>query len=125
MTNLDFITPQLATGGDLPPNRNDAVRVLQEWRALGITHVVDNRFEWNDDDLVAEHCPEITTSTSASTTPANRCPTGGSTSAPSGSEAPSRTPTRRSSCTATWGSTVVLRSPTHACSCSVTTRSRR
>ncbi len=21
--------------------------------------MVDNRFEWNDDDLVAEHCPEI------------------------------------------------------------------
>ena len=59
MANLDFITPQLATGGDLPPNRLDAVRVLQEWRALGITHLVDNRFEWNDDDLVAEHCPEI------------------------------------------------------------------
>jgi len=59
MTNLDFITPQLATGGDLPANRQDAVRVLQEWRSLGITHVVDNRFEWSDDDLVAEHCPEI------------------------------------------------------------------
>jgi dual specificity phosphatase 3 len=59
MTNLDFIIPQLATGGDLPANQEDAVRVLQEWRTLGITHVVDNRFEWNDDDLVAEHCPEI------------------------------------------------------------------
>ena len=59
MTNLDFITPNLATGGDLPANRAEAVRVLAEWRALGITHVVDNRFEWSDEDLVAEHCPEI------------------------------------------------------------------
>lgn len=59
MTNLDFITPQLATGGDLPYNRQEAVRVLQEWRSIGITHVVDNRFEFSDDDLVAEHCPEI------------------------------------------------------------------
>jgi protein-tyrosine phosphatase len=59
MTNFDFITPQLATGGDLPINRSNAVRVLQEWTAIGITHVVDNRAEWSDHDLVAEHCPEI------------------------------------------------------------------
>ena len=59
MTNLDFITPNLATGGDLPANRADALRVLAEWRALGITHVVDNRFEWSVQDLVAEHFPEI------------------------------------------------------------------
>lgn len=59
MTNLDFIIPQLATGGDLPQNQQDAVGVLQKWRSLGITHVVDNRFEWNDENLVAEHCPEI------------------------------------------------------------------
>jgi dual specificity phosphatase 3 len=59
MTNLDFIIPQLATGGDLPQNQHDAVGVLQKWRSLGITHVVDNRFEWNDENLVAEHCPEI------------------------------------------------------------------
>jgi dual specificity phosphatase 3 len=59
MTNLDFIIPQLATGGDLPQNQQDAVGVLQKWRSLGITHVVDNRFEWTDANLVAEHCPEI------------------------------------------------------------------
>jgi dual specificity phosphatase 3 len=59
MTNLDFIIPQLATGGDLPQNQQDAVGVLQKWRSLGITHVVDNRFEWTDENLVAEHCPEI------------------------------------------------------------------
>jgi dual specificity phosphatase 3 len=59
MTNLDFITPALATGGDLPANRAEARRVLHEWTSIGITHVVDNRFEWNDDELVAEHCPQI------------------------------------------------------------------
>ena len=50
---------QVERGGDLPPHRDAAARVIQEWRALGITHVVDNRFEWNDPDLVADHCLEI------------------------------------------------------------------
>ena len=59
MTNLDFITPALATGGDLPANRAEARRVLDTWQAAGITHVVDNRLEWNDNDLVAEHSPQI------------------------------------------------------------------
>lgn len=58
--NLDFITPQLATGGDLPWREADAAAVIAEWRDLGITHVVDNRLEYSDEELVARLAPEIT-----------------------------------------------------------------
>lgn len=57
MANLNFITSQLATGGDLPHDRT--VEALDEWRRLGITHVVDNRLEWSDVEFVASQAPEI------------------------------------------------------------------
>lgn len=57
MPNMHFVTDRLATGGDLPYGREEPE--LAEWRGLGITHVVDNRLEWNDEDLVAEFAPEI------------------------------------------------------------------
>ncbi len=59
MLNLDFITPRLATGGDLPWREADAVAVVEEWRRLGITHVVDNRLEYSDEEFVARVAPEI------------------------------------------------------------------
>lgn len=59
MANLNFITSNLATGGDLPEASLDALRDIEEWRSLGITHVVDNRMECNDTDLVAQWAPEI------------------------------------------------------------------
>ena len=59
MANLNFVTDRLATGGDLPYDSADALRDLNEWRRLGITHVVDNRLEWSDADFVAEWAPEI------------------------------------------------------------------
>jgi len=57
--NLDFVTPQIATGGDLPPFWDDLVPALQAWQDLGITHVIDNREEWSDEDVVAQLAPEI------------------------------------------------------------------
>lgn len=59
MANLDFITPNLATGGDLPNETPDAIRDLEEWQRLGITHVIDNRLEWDDSKFVAQWAPEI------------------------------------------------------------------
>ena len=59
MANLDFITPQLATGGDLAAHNETAIHDLAEWQRLGITHVVDNRLEWSDEGFVAGHAPEI------------------------------------------------------------------
>lgn len=60
MANLDFVTTRLATGGDLPYGDAAALRDLREWQRLGITHVIDNRIEWSDEDFVADHAPEIT-----------------------------------------------------------------
>jgi hypothetical protein len=59
MANLCFITDRLATGGDLPEGDGEAVRHLDEWERLGITHVVDNRAEYSDEAFVADHAPQI------------------------------------------------------------------
>lgn len=59
MINLDFILPNLATGGDLPDDPDAARAVLHEWCELGITHVIDNRIECSDEDFVNEHSPEL------------------------------------------------------------------
>jgi hypothetical protein len=57
--NLDFVTPQIATGGDLPQIWDDLVPAVQAWQDLGITHVIDNRVEWSDEDAVAQLAPEL------------------------------------------------------------------
>ncbi len=57
--NLDFVTDRIATGGDLPPRREDATAALRVWQDLGITHVIDNRQEWTDEDLVAGLAPDM------------------------------------------------------------------
>ena len=57
--NLDFVTDRIATGGDLPPRREDAAAALRVWQDLGITHVIDNRQEWTDEDLVAGLAPDM------------------------------------------------------------------
>lgn len=59
MPNLNFITSRLATGGDLPEGLRPALADLRAWEELGITHVVDNRIEWDDSELVARHAPGI------------------------------------------------------------------
>ena len=58
--NLHFVTPQLAIGGDL--NAFDdtlATRQLDEILELGITHVLDVRLEWDDEQTFAEHAPHV------------------------------------------------------------------
>lgn len=52
--NLHFITPTLAIGGDV--NHQEQ---LDEIGALGITHVIDCRVEWNDQPLFAEQLPHL------------------------------------------------------------------
>jgi protein-tyrosine phosphatase len=58
--NLDFVTPQLAVGGDLS-SIDDALAGQQfaEIVELGITHIVDVRLEWSDLDTFAERAPDI------------------------------------------------------------------
>ena len=52
--NLHFVTPNLAIGGDIAEHRQ-----LEDFTALGITHIVDCRIEWDDMSMFAEHLPHV------------------------------------------------------------------
>jgi len=55
--NLHFVTPQLAVGCDLDPCK--AADQLADLDSLGITHVIDCRGEWTDQEVFAEHLPHV------------------------------------------------------------------
>jgi protein-tyrosine phosphatase len=58
--NLNFVTPQLAIGGDISSFDDDlAALQFAEICELGITHIVDVRLEWSDLDTFAEQAPDI------------------------------------------------------------------
>jgi dual specificity phosphatase 3 len=60
LANLHFVTPKLAVGGDLSAEDEGLSRLqLKEIAELGITHVVDTRFEWSDEQTVAEHASHV------------------------------------------------------------------
>jgi protein-tyrosine phosphatase len=61
MANISLITDQLATGGDLPLHLgSDTMRAhLSEIQAAGVTHIIDNRIEWSDQQFVDAHAPEL------------------------------------------------------------------
>jgi protein-tyrosine phosphatase len=44
---------------DLPERLDEALADIRAWQELGITHVVDNRMEWDDSELVTLHAPGI------------------------------------------------------------------
>lgn len=54
MANFDFITERIATGGDCECS-DDVAAVV----AAGITHVIDNRIEWDDASLFAREAPAV------------------------------------------------------------------
>lgn len=51
---------RIFVSGDLPSGRVDFQAKLDEWRRHGITHIVDAREEWSDEQRVAEREPDIT-----------------------------------------------------------------
>ncbi len=57
--NIDFVTPELAIGGDLDADERIARHQVADLVAAGITHIIDCRLEWSDEDLVGELAPEI------------------------------------------------------------------
>ena len=60
LANAQFVTERIAVGGDLDAYDDAlAVRQLTELVGLGITHFVDVREEWSDQDLVVQVAPDV------------------------------------------------------------------
>lgn len=57
--NLSFVTSRLAIGGDIAQQDDLAALQITEMPWLGVTHVVDCRLEWNDEELFEDHLPGI------------------------------------------------------------------
>jgi protein-tyrosine phosphatase len=58
--NAQFVTPQLLVGGDLDfRSEAAALRQLAELVDAGVTHIVDVRVEWSDEQLVATFAPQV------------------------------------------------------------------
>ena len=53
------LTDGIIISGDLSEDPDQAVQQLDRWDQAGITHVLDTRLEWSDEELVAEHAPDI------------------------------------------------------------------
>jgi hypothetical protein len=59
VANVQFVTTQLLIGGDLDEDPGLAAEQFAELIGLGITHVVDCRFEWSDEELFARFAPWV------------------------------------------------------------------
>jgi protein-tyrosine phosphatase len=59
VANVQFVTSQLLVGGDLSEDPRRATEQLAELIELGVTHVVDCRFEWSDEELFARSAPSV------------------------------------------------------------------
>jgi hypothetical protein len=57
--NADPVTDWLLTGGDLHHHDEVARRDLDGLLGLGVTHILDLRSEWSDEEFVARHAPEV------------------------------------------------------------------
>lgn len=53
------VTDHVWLSGDLHESPERAIDQLLQWREAGVTHVLDCRIEYSDEDLVREHAPEI------------------------------------------------------------------
>jgi protein-tyrosine phosphatase len=58
--NAHFVTPQLLIGGDLDyRSRELAAEQVMELHEAGVTHIIDVRVEWTDQDWVVELLPGL------------------------------------------------------------------
>jgi dual specificity phosphatase 3 len=53
------ITPQIMISGDLSDDSGRALGQIDGWKRANVSHVLDTRIEWSDEDLVAQHAPDI------------------------------------------------------------------
>lgn len=49
------ITDDIVLSGDLPADFVKAKKLLDDWKNEGVTHIIDCRSEWNDEQIVGEH----------------------------------------------------------------------
>ena len=49
------ITTDIVLSGDLHHREDRAITQLEEWKAEGVTHILDCREEWNEQELIAKH----------------------------------------------------------------------
>lgn len=58
--NAHFVTAELLIGGDLDyRSRTTAEQQLRELHRAGVTHIIDVRVEWSDEDWVVELLPGL------------------------------------------------------------------
>ncbi len=53
------VTGGIIISGDLHEDPDQAIQQLQRWKQAGITHILDTRSEWSDEELVAEHAADM------------------------------------------------------------------
>jgi protein-tyrosine phosphatase len=53
------VTDQIIVSGDLSDDPGVAAEQIDQWERIGVTHVIDTRAEWNDEELVADRSPRI------------------------------------------------------------------
>jgi dual specificity phosphatase 3 len=53
------VSDQIVVSGDLSPDRVRAVAQIEGWMRAGITHVLDTRSEWSDQEIVSQQAPNI------------------------------------------------------------------
>ena len=61
VTSISYIGGRVWTGGDLPSELGGQAMLagLAEIQGAGITHVLDNRIEWSDEQFVRTHAPDL------------------------------------------------------------------
>jgi hypothetical protein len=60
-TSISYIARRVWTGGDLPSDFGEEAMLagLAEIQEAGITHILDNRIEWSDEEFLKTHAPDL------------------------------------------------------------------
>jgi dual specificity phosphatase 3 len=61
VANISYVTRGIWTGGDLPSELGEKAMLadLVEIQKAGITHILDNRIEWSDEEFIRSHAPKL------------------------------------------------------------------
>jgi dual specificity phosphatase 3 len=57
--NIDFVTERIAVGGDLAGDDRHAASQIDNLVEVGITHIIDCREEWSDEEAFADRAPHV------------------------------------------------------------------